>query len=221
MGYQYDFGYDIPVADPFAGLGIGFLLLTYLAPFLLSIVMYVFQSIGMYTIAKRRGIHHSWLAWLPMGDVWILGSIADQYQYVVKGNVRNRRKILLWLDIVMIALLAVFTVVFIGFFINIIVNATRFEMMPENEVLNLILSPLLSSLGVILALWVIGIIFTVFYYICLHNLYASCDPENRTVYTVLSILFSVTMPFLIFACRNKDMGMPPRREPAPLPPVEE
>lgn len=224
MGYHYNFSYDLPAADAsaaFGSFGVAFFLLTYLLPFALSIVTYVFQSIGMYTIANRRGIRHPWLAWLPIGNMWILGSIADQYQYVAKGNVRNRRKVLTGLDIAMIALLIVWSIVFFGMFINIIINAPQLETMPDAEVLSLFLSPLLSVLGLTLVMWVVAVIAMVFQYICLHNLYASCDPENRTVYTVLSILFAVVMPFLIFACRKKDLGMPPRREPAPLPPVEE
>lgn len=40
-----------------------------------SAVTYILQSLGLYTVAKRRGINNPWLAWLPIGNVWILGSI--------------------------------------------------------------------------------------------------------------------------------------------------
>lgn len=46
---------------------------------LLSVVLYVLQALGLQTIAKRRGIRHGWLAWLPLGDLWILACIADDY----------------------------------------------------------------------------------------------------------------------------------------------
>ena len=58
-------------------------LVVYLLLLVASVTMYVLQSLGAYTVAKRRGIHHPWLAWLPIGNVWIWGSISDQYQYVV------------------------------------------------------------------------------------------------------------------------------------------
>ena len=51
-------------------------------------------------------------------------------------------------------------------------------------------------------------------FMALYDLYRSCDPENSVLFLVFSILFSVTMPFFIFACRKKDLGMPPRKQPA-------
>src|SRR5699024_11895073 len=59
------------------------------------LVLYIFQSCSLYSIAKRRGISNPGLAWVPVAFVWILGSVSDQYQYVVRGKVCNRRKILL------------------------------------------------------------------------------------------------------------------------------
>lgn len=230
MGY-YDYYYDYSPIDAVAGAGgvagvlVGVLVI-YLLTFGLSLAMYILQSLGMYTIANRRGIKHPWMAWLPVTNMWILGSIADQYQYVAKGQVRNRRKVLLGLNIAMIALYIVMMVICVGMFVNTILSIPQIEYMPDSEVLELVLTPLLSMLGIALVLYIVAIIAIVFLYICLHNLFASCNPEYKTLFTVLSILFSVTIPFFIFACRKKDLGMPPRKAAAPAPqpvlsPVEE
>ena len=63
-----------------------------------------------------------------------------------------------------------------------------------------------------LAVLVLAIVTAVFTYITLYDLYASCDPNNATTFLVLSIVFGIAMPFFIFFSRNKDLGMPPRRE---------
>lgn len=47
---------------------------------LISIALYVLQAIGFYTIAKRRGIAHAWLAFIPFGSAWILGALYDDYK---------------------------------------------------------------------------------------------------------------------------------------------
>lgn len=230
MGY-YDYYYDYPMAGATAGAGgvagiLAGMLLIYVLAFGLGIAMYILQSLGMYTIANRRSIKHPWMAWLPVTNMWILGSIADQYQYVAKGQVRNRRKALLGLNIAMIALYIVMMIIFVGMFVNTILSIPQIEYMPDSEALSLVLTPLLSMLGVALVLYIVAIIVIVFQYICLHNLFASCNPEHKTLFTVLSILLPVTIPFFVFACRKKDLGMPPRRNAAPapqpvLPPVEE
>ena len=46
----------------------------------------------------------------------------------------------------------------------------------------------------------------------LYDVYTSMDPKNSVVFTVLSILFNVTEPFFLFFNRNKDAGMPPRKQ---------
>lgn len=230
MSGYYDY-YDYPGLDAAAGMGglagvLAGVLVIYLLFFGLSIAMYILQSLGMYSIAKRRGIKHPWMAWLPVTNLWILGSIADQYQYVAKGLVRNRRKALLGLAIAAAVLYIVMMVICVGMVVNTFLNIPQIEYMPDSEILGLVLTPLLSMLGIALVLEIVAIISIVLQFICLHKLFASCDPEHKTLFTVLSILFAVTIPFFIFACRKKDLGMPPRRDTAPtpqpvLPPIEE
>jgi len=61
---------------------------------------------------------------------------------------------------------------------------------------------------------------TVFQYVAYYDLFASSHPSNATLYLVLAIVFQVTLPFFVFACRKKDEGMPPRKQPvAPEPPA--
>ena len=81
------------------GAGLGALVVVYLVMMLFvaawGIVSYVFTSLGFYSMAKRRGINNPWLAWIPVGNYWIAGSISDQYQQVAKGKDTRRRTILL------------------------------------------------------------------------------------------------------------------------------
>ena len=60
-----------------------------------TLAMYVLESVGLYTIACRRGLKNPWMAWVPFLNYWLLGSISDQYRYVVKGQFRNSRIVLL------------------------------------------------------------------------------------------------------------------------------
>ena len=71
---------------------------------LVSIAAYVLLALGLYGIAKKRGIHYPWLAWLPVGNAWLLGCISDQYRFVVKGETKNHRKRMLVLSVINLAL---------------------------------------------------------------------------------------------------------------------
>lgn len=168
---------------------------------IIQIACYVLGSLALYTIAKRRGIRNYGLAWVPVINVWILGSISDQYKYVTAGKVQSRRKVLLWLSILM----ACFTVIAVA------VMASAFVGYGMVGGFGTALSGLIgSALLIAIAFLVISIIYTVYYFIALYNVYMSCMPGCATLFLVLSIFFSVTTPFFLFACREKDDGMPPR-----------
>ena len=166
-----------------------------------SLLCYIFQSLGLYRIAKRRGIRNGWLAWLPIGNMWILGSIADQYRYVAKGQVKSRRKILLGLSIACMALSGLSGVIAFG--IGLAAGMTG-----DMKAVAGMLAPLLAAV----IIWVIAVVAMVFQYIACYDLYRSCDPDDSLLFLVLSILFPVAVPFFIFAMRNKDRGMPPRKD---------
>ena len=217
MSY-YDYSYFLE--DLGASLGASALLNIPTALF--SIAAYVLTALTLYTIAKRRGIRHAWLSWIPVADVWILGSISDQYRYVAKGEVKSKRKLLIWFSaltyVVTIALVAVCVAVFVQALGGLYYGVS------EDELLSSIMGPMLGAMGLLLPLVGLAITFAVFRYMALYDLFMSCDPENGVLFTVLSILTNIFIPvhiveplFLIFQ-RNKDKGMPPRRGEIPQAP---
>ena len=167
--------------------------------------------------AKRRGLNKPWLAWIPVVDVWLLGSLSDQYQYVVRGRNRSKRKSLLVLGILSFVLGIAVIILAISLLTQLVLAAM--QGVSEEYLLDLIMGPLLSMLGLCLPMAGIGIAYTILYYMALYDVYKSLDPSNCVLYLVLSILISVTLPFFLFFNRNKDGGMPPRKqEPAAIPP---
>lgn len=183
--------------------------------FLLGIAAYVLLSLGLYSIAKRRGIHNPWMAWVPVLNAWILGSIADQYRYVTKGQVCNRRKALIVLEILrMVATIAVGVALGLAVF-QVITNASRFEMLQKHQVIQEVLKtllPMLAALGVLTVVALVKLIVTAVTY-C--DLFASCDPKNKVLFVVLGLLIGILMPVFVFACREKDLGMPARKAAPP------
>ena len=186
-------------------------LLVCLGSMILSVVVYILHALGLYTIAQRRQIKHGWMAWLPIVNLWILGSISDQYQYVVKGKVRNRRKTLVGLSIAMWAMYIVFWIGYIMIFVNLFLHTDSLVHMGIAQGMQMFGTPMLVSVAAILTMLVLAIILAVFQYIAYHDLYASCKPDSAVLFTVLSILINVTLPFFVFSCRKSDRGMPPKK----------
>ena len=45
---------------------------------MIRLIFHIFRSVGLYRIAKSRGIRRAWLAWVPVGNAWLQGNISDQ-----------------------------------------------------------------------------------------------------------------------------------------------
>ena len=161
---------------------------------LFSLVFWIISSLSLQAIARRRGIRNAWLAWVPVGNEWILGSIADQYQHLIQAKITARRKLLLGLTF--------------GSFVMGVVNSLSgvlTDMMAHTEQ-ELMLWGILSLLFSVLALGV-NIAALVFYHMSNYDLYRSCNPKNAVTFLVLGIIFPVAQPFFYLSCRKKDLGM--------------
>lgn len=176
---------------------------------LLGIASYILSSMALYTLATRRGIEKAWLSWVPVVNVWIVGSLSDQYRYVVKGQYKSKRKTLLILNLINVV---------IGLILLILAAFAAVEMIQgavyglgQKEVMKSFLGSALGASGLAVAMSGIAIASAVIYYIALYDIYCSVDPANSVLFLVLSIIFRVTEPFFLFFNRNRDAGMPPRK----------
>ena len=207
----------------FDGLGAGFAALYTVYSMVASsfgIALYVLRALGLYSIAKRRGINHPWMSWVPVLDLWVLGCISDQYQYVVNGNIRNKRKWLLGLSITMAVLYIVFAVL-IGVAVFGAVGGMTGSM-NDNQLVATLLGPVMGLVVGLIPLVGIAIAVMAIRYVAMYDLYTSCSPQNNVLFLVLSIFFTVTEPFFLFFIRNKDEGMPPRcQQPQDIPIYQE
>ena len=177
--------------------------------FAVSVVTYVLTAWGLYTIAQRRGIEKPWLAWIPIANVWTLGCISDQYRYVVKGETKSKRKVLVALQIAM----AVCVIVFCVLMVVAVVDIAGMAMgnMSEEAMVAAALGSMGGAFLMLIPMAGIGIAFSIISYMALYDVYTSCDPKNNVVFLILSIFINITQPFFIFFNRKKDLGMPPRR----------
>lgn len=194
---------------------IAVMLTVFAVTLLLGAVLYVIRALALYTMAKRRGLKNSWLSWIPVGQEWIIGSVSDQYKYLTQGKNQSRRKILLILELA--ALVLGFASVGLT-----VTNSVRLAMEVyqggvENAVVEAI--PMMGAMVLGIVSFAVGVTGYVFRQMSMYDLYRSCDPKNAVPYLVFGILLSITEPFFLIFLRNKDGGMPPRRENAPVPDV--
>ena len=161
---------------------------------LLSLIFWIICALSLQAIARRRGIRKAWLAWVPIGTDWILGSISDQYQHLIQGKITARRKLLVWLNV--------------GDAMLIIANGlvqglTEAAAHTEEQLMLWSLASMLISV----ARLAVRITALVFCHMSNYDLYRSCNPKNAVTFLVLGIIFPITQPFFYLSCRKKDLGM--------------
>ena len=207
---EFSYGFEYDAGSSVAGFAILFYLLYFLVMIGIAVAVYVIKALSLSSIAGRRGIRHPWLAWLPIGEMWILGCISDQYRYVALGQVKNKRKILLVLSILMYAALVGILVLLVNLMVQTI-GLT--EEMMQDYILTQMLGSAMGMMLLYLVLAGMSFAVTILQYMALYDLYASCEPGNKVLYLVLNIFISITLPIFLLVCRKKDLGMPPRKQP--------
>lgn len=184
-----------------AGAGLFGVLLLFIL--MIWLAFYVFESIAFYTLAKRRGIQYPGLAWVPVANMWIIGSLADHYMDVTELKRTKSRYLLLSLEIVSAVISLLTVVLALGFGLGML----RELFNEQSYAVGGYILGSLSLLGISCILWVLVIIRSVFLYIALYRIFKSCQPGNAVLYLLLAIFVSVSLPFILFAIRNKDEGM--------------
>lgn len=174
-----------------------------------TLTLMVLKRVGLYSIAKRRGLKHTWLAWLPVTDRYVLGWISDQYQSVTAGKKTRRRKVLLAFGCAVPVIVAVLGVSLVILFILGVLSLFTFGLIWwADQEFSDVAMVLLVVVGIgMFAVWIVSVCDSIWQYVSLYDLYRSCKPQDSTAYTVLSVLLPVTASIFVFLCRKQDDGI--------------
>lgn len=212
MGYDYFYEFEEMLE-----MGLIPAVISAVPSFAVSIGTYILTALALYTVAQRRGLKNPWLAWIPVANAWILGSLSDQYRYVAKREYRSKRKILLTLSVLSVVCGIAMSILGVATAVGAVKGVMH--SVSEERLLEMILGPVIGILGLSVPMAGISIAFVIIRFMALYDIYTSLDPRNAVMYLVLSIIFKITEPFFLFFNRNRDEGMPPRRQTAA--PVQE
>ena len=191
-----------------------FILSGIVMPFL-PLALYVLTSLGLFCMARNRSVPHAWLAWIPLVRLYAAGSLSDQYQYVVRGKIRYRRRLLLILNLITGLLFLLFLNLVNKFLSEeLLESILRFvytgSFIPDSFWVH---SPgaLFHACGALALLLPLVLLRQIFYFMALWDIFRSCNQENAVIFLIISILFSFTRPVFLFFSRNLEYGMPPRK----------
>ena len=177
-------------------LGLGLVLL-YFALIGIAIAEYIMSSYAIFKLAKRRNINNPWLAWIPVANIWMIGKLANDYDL---KNGYNRK----WQNVLM-ALIAVFYVVFILFYslFIFVVIATSMEFGVDFDYDSMMIGSIIIMYVGLILLFLSGMALSACHYICIYKIFESTVPQKAIKYLLLYILVPLAGSICLLKSYNK------------------
>ena len=168
----------------------------------IGIAIYLLESISVYKMAKSAEIKNPWLAFIPVANDWVFGTLAEKYKK--KNGTKSARfgiilPVLEGIVFIESIALTIFTVISIKEITGYALDAvnTSAEMAPEQFM------SLIPVIILYFALMAVAIAYAVVFFIALWRVYSSFDKSNATLYIVLSVVFTISVPIILFIIRNR------------------
>ena len=155
----------------------------------IGIAIYLLESISVYKMAKSAEIKNPWLAFIPVANDWVFGTLAEKYKK--KNGTKSAR-----FGIILPVLEGIVLIKEITGYALDAVN-TSSEMAPEQFM------SLIPVIILYFALMAVAIAYAVVFFIALWRVYSSFDKSNATLYIVLSVIFTISVPIILFIIRNR------------------
>lgn len=168
----------------------------------IGIAIYLLESISVYKMAKSAEIKNPWLAFVPVANDWVFGTLAEKYKK--KNGTKSARfgiilPVLEGIVLIESIALTIFTVISVKEITGYALDAvnTSAEMAPEQFM------SLIPVIILYFALMAVAISYAVVFFIALWRVYSSFDKSNATLYIVLSVIFTISVPIILFIIRNR------------------
>ncbi len=179
--------------------------------FLFLIADYVLSSLGLYGIAKKRDISLAGLAWLPVGNLWVLGSVIDSYEEKKEDHFKKWRILLpVLVAVIVVGYILFYIVYFMMYFamFGTMIVETNMEELPD-ESIGLVLIFFVVFFVLVAALALVMTAVQTLNYVAIYKTFENIAPKKALKYFILS----VTLPLAEGICMLKCKKQMPERTP--------
>ncbi len=169
------------------------------------LVSYILHSLSLYTISRRRKLPHAWVSWVPVINIFQLGTVADHYRLAYKG----KRGLLRWGLILSFAIYCVGVFIVMAAVLEVLLGALAgaitvgLLLLSEDYVAGMEAMSARAE-SVVSACTLLCALFFVVNAVARYRVYRSCHPSAAVPYLLLSIFLPFLRPLLLFQLRNKD-----------------
>lgn len=227
FGYNYGYEYNYDYPSYVNSNGSLFVALMYIYLIILTVIAifalasYIFHSIGLYTIGKRMGREHAWLAFIPYARDYFHGELAGEISLKNK-SIKNPGIWKLVLPIIYSAVAGILIV------LVVIAGIGAGVATGTNRGMGGFAAIISSLIGVYVLILVLAVAYTAVYSVLRVlidiQIYERFTTRNMAVvHSVLSAILPLYESICFFVMRNRDfnpgMRPAPHIAPPPVPPV--
>ncbi|MBQ8558733.1 MAG: hypothetical protein IJ439_01970 [Tyzzerella sp.] len=165
----------------------------------LGIASYIMKSLSLYTIANRRQVKNPWMAWVPVANYWLKGSVVDDYDEQ-NGMKRKWRVVLLVLSLLSTVGLIV---VYIAMFLWIFSMTAQYSYSYLGPEVTEMIGGLIVVYAALIVVALVAAALQTCNAICLYKIFESTVPEKSLKYMLLSILVPLAEAICLLKCRHQ------------------
>ena len=177
-------------------------LLTLILSVLTFVTVFILQGVGLYTMAKRRGLKYKALAFVPFANIWYIGKLAGDcyfFNHRVKGV--GMSAMIMQICTVLLTCGGVAAEVYLRLVVGAPQEGDLGLIWPNN--LTGISAQLLTFYEVVgYVLPIVQLVFEIFFIILAMSLYKKYAPKNHMFFSMLTLFIPISPYIIIFAIRN-------------------
>ncbi len=162
---------------------------------------YIMNAVALSRLASRRGIKRPWLAWIPVGTDWIIGSIVDEYDE--RNGIKRKWRVVLLVLLILVLVCA--GAYFVGYFYIVF---TTFSKIGVNAALGMsILKDMIVGLiicyAALIVLVMVGTALNAVRTICFYKIFESTVPKRAVAYLLLMLIVPLAGSICLMLCKEK------------------
>ncbi len=203
-------------------VNLNILLNSIIVAFVIWFLLFILQGIGLYVMAKRRGISKRYLAFIPFANIALIGKLAGKCQLF--GRQVKRAGLYTMLAQI---LTTVFSIIYVGVTVYLFIangaptvlstGVGSFELVWSND-----FNPISFRMHKVMEICYyivpfLELIYQILFLVLLMGLYKNYQPKNYTLLAMIDLFIPLAHFIVIFVNRNKpyidfDAYMRARRE---------
>ena len=175
------------------------------------LVNYIMRAIGLYRIAKKSGCANAWLAWIPFGDLFLLGKVTGDVQ-LGKWTLKNTK---LWLLLVPLVGGLICGGIYVGMIIALVIGIGVSAAIGSTASAAPILIFMLMFFVFFVAVLAVSLFFSVIYGMTYYTL---CRKYKESAHSVFYTLMAIFVPLADAILMLRMSKMEPLAAPVPANP---